>query len=221
MLVRQYFIVYLYFFLHLLCRLSIISQYHSMFLRDRHVWEKLSRLRSSVCPWIHTGEPHSTNTLFWFTLPFILWSLGCLEQESPSYLISAALFRSELNLQPILEDTTEDDGKQFELSEGFSYEDILNRDTVARLQQTCRQRGEESGLITINIVPVKDTVTCKEMGDIGENFDVPFVLHLWPSVLLRNLLPYPIAYKLKVGRPQTFRQLSVILDTPRTDSCPA
>ena len=51
----------------------------------------------------------------------------------------------------------------------------------------------------INIVPVKDAVTFKHTGGVGENFDVPFVLHLWPSILLRNLLPYPISYKLKVG----------------------
>lgn len=51
----------------------------------------------------------------------------------------------------------------------------------------------------VNMVPVKDAVTFKHTGDVGENFDVPFVLHLWPSILLRNLLPYPISYKLKVG----------------------
>lgn len=51
----------------------------------------------------------------------------------------------------------------------------------------------------VNIVPVKDAVTFKDTGGVGENFDVPFVLHLWPSILLRNLLPYPISYELKVG----------------------
>ncbi|MEQ2212395.1 hypothetical protein XENOCAPTIV_030171, partial [Xenoophorus captivus] len=101
--------------------------------------------------------------------------------------------KSELSLQPITEDTAEDEGMQFELSEGFSYEDIFNHDPDTRLQQTCRRRGDEFDKMMINIIPVKDTVTCKETGDIGENFDVPFVLHLWPSVLLRNLLPYPIA----------------------------
>lgn len=53
--------------------------------------------------------------------------------------------------------------------------------------------------MTINIVPLKDAVTFKDTGGAGENFDVPFVLHLWPPVVLRNLLPYAIAYKLKVG----------------------
>uniref|UniRef100_A0A665TGP5 Vacuolar protein sorting 13 homolog A n=1 Tax=Echeneis naucrates TaxID=173247 RepID=A0A665TGP5_ECHNA len=65
------------------------------------------------------------------------------------------------------------------------------------LQQTCRRRGNQSGVMMINIVPLRDAVTFKHTGGIGENFDVPFVLHLWPSFLLRNLLPYPIAYSLE------------------------
>lgn len=115
-----------------------------------------------------------------------------------------------------MENATADEGNQFDLSGGFSYEDICNLEPNSHLKQTCRCRSDESTLMTINIVPVKDTVSCKETGDIGENFDVPFVLHLWPSVLLRNLLPYPIAYKLKVGFTNIFKQLSsVFLDTPR------
>uniref|UniRef100_A0A669F4A6 Vacuolar protein sorting 13 homolog A n=1 Tax=Oreochromis niloticus TaxID=8128 RepID=A0A669F4A6_ORENI len=85
-------------------------------------------------------------------------------------------------------------GEQYDCSEGFSYEDVKNLEPEKRLQQICRRRGNQGGVMTINIVPLKDAVTCKETGDVGENFDVPFVLHLWPSILLRNLLPYTIAY---------------------------
>lgn len=113
-------------------------------------------------------------------------------------LLSAVPLRSELSLQPITEDDADDQGEQFECSEGFSYEDVSNQQPETRLRQTCRRRGGESGILTINMVPVKDSVTFKHTGDVGENFDVPFVLHLWPSILLRNLLPYPISYKLKV-----------------------
>uniref|UniRef100_A0AAX7V420 Vacuolar protein sorting 13 homolog A n=1 Tax=Astatotilapia calliptera TaxID=8154 RepID=A0AAX7V420_ASTCA len=88
-------------------------------------------------------------------------------------------------------------GEQYDCSEGFSYEDINNLEPEKRLQQICRRRGNQGGVMTINIVPLKDAVTCKETGDVGENFDVPFVLHLWPSILLRNLLPYTITYSLK------------------------
>lgn len=105
--------------------------------------------------------------------------------------------RSELSLQPVLEDNDQDE--QFECSEGFSYEDVSIEQPEKCLRQTCRRRGGQEGVLMVNMVPVKDAVTFKHTGDVGENFDVPFVLHLWPSILLRNLLPYPISYKLKVG----------------------
>lgn len=107
--------------------------------------------------------------------------------------------RSELSLQPVIESTDDSQGEQYDCSEGFSYEDVNNLEPEKRLQQICRRRGNQGGVMTINIVPLKDAVTCKETGDVGENFDVPFVLHLWPSILLRNLLPYTITYSLKVG----------------------
>lgn len=109
--------------------------------------------------------------------------------------LSAAPCRSELSLQPL---TEEDADEQFECSEGFSYEDVSSQQPETRLQQTCRRSGGEAGVLMINMVPVKDAVTFRHTGDVGENFDVPFVLHLWPSILLRNLLPYPISYRLKV-----------------------
>ncbi|XP_015828201.3 intermembrane lipid transfer protein VPS13A isoform X1 [Nothobranchius furzeri] len=103
-------------------------------------------------------------------------------------------YRSELSLQP----TTEDgDDEQFEVSEGFSYEDISHQEADKHLCQTCHRRGDQGGVMTINIVPVKDAVAFKHTGGAGDHFDVPFVFHLWPSMLLRNLLPYPITYKLK------------------------
>lgn len=105
--------------------------------------------------------------------------------------------RSELSLQPVLEDNDQDE--QFECSEGFSYEDVSIEQPEKCLRQTCRRRGGQGGVLMVNMVPVKDAVTFKHTGDVGENFDVPFVLHLWPPILLRNLLPYPISYKLKVG----------------------
>lgn len=112
-------------------------------------------------------------------------------------LLSAGPDRSELSLQPVTEgDATE--GERFEVSEGFSYEDVNNQQTEMRLQQTCRRSGIQGGVMMINIVPVKDAVTFKHVREAGENFDVPFVLHLWPTFLLRNLLPYPFTYKLKV-----------------------
>uniref|UniRef100_A0A8C3CU79 Vacuolar protein sorting 13 homolog A n=1 Tax=Cairina moschata TaxID=8855 RepID=A0A8C3CU79_CAIMO len=48
----------------------------------------------------------------------------------------------------------------------------------------------------INIVIVKDTLTSTLCAD--DQWDFPYVVHLWPSVLLRNLLPYHINYSVEV-----------------------
>ncbi|XP_045891706.1 vacuolar protein sorting-associated protein 13A isoform X2 [Micropterus dolomieu] len=132
-----------------------------------------------------------------FSIPFkVFEETTCLGTALPTeeFCVPLDSYRSELSLQPITEDDTD---SQFECSEGFSYEDVSNQQPETRLQQTCRRRGDQGGVLMVNIVPVKDAVTFKHTGGVGENFDVPFVLHLWPSILLRNLLPYPISYKLK------------------------
>ncbi|KAM3611748.1 uncharacterized protein V6R79_023535 [Siganus canaliculatus] len=135
-----------------------------------------------------------------FSIPFkVFEGSTCLGTALPNeeFCVPLDSYRSELSLQPVTEEGTDSEGEQFECSEGFSYEDVSTQQPDARLQQTCRRLGDGGGVLTVNMVPVKDAVTCKHTGDVGENFDVPFVLHLWPSVLLRNLLPYPISYKLK------------------------
>ncbi|KAJ0067962.1 hypothetical protein NL108_014076, partial [Boleophthalmus pectinirostris] len=105
-------------------------------------------------------------------------------------------YRSELCLQPVTGEEEEEEA-EFCCSEGFSYEDLSNQAPEQRIQQTCKHRFTQSQVLTVNMVPQKDTVSFTHTGGAGENFDVPFVLHLWPSILLRNLLPYPITYRLK------------------------
>lgn len=166
-------------------------------MKEQHIWVHLFPLMSSVCLWIHIGEDKHIKTHLYYS-PFLFCHKHGTHPTSP-HLLSAAPLRSELSLQPITEDDADNQGEQFECSEGFSYEDVSNQQPKTHLQQTCRRRGDEGGVLMVNIVPVKDAVTFKHTGDIGENFDVPFVLHLWPSILLRNLLPYPISYTLKVG----------------------
>lgn len=135
-----------------------------------------------------------------FSIPFnVFEGSTCLGKALPTeeFCVPLDSYRSELSLQPITEDDADDQGEQFECSEGFSYEDVSNQQPETRLQQTCRRRGDQGGVLMVNMVPLRDAVTFKHTGDVGENFDVPFVLHLWPSILLRNLLPFPISYKLK------------------------
>lgn len=159
-----------------------------------------------MCLWTRIGGSKCLNWPTYLhtqlnTLTLQIFSVSVQQQKT----ITSNLYcpyppnRSELSLQPVIESTDDSQGEQYDCSEGFSYEDVNNLEPEKRLQQICRRRGNQGGVMTINIVPLKDAVTCKETGDVGENFDVPFVLHLWPSILLRNLLPYTITYSLKVG----------------------
>ncbi|XP_068460599.1 intermembrane lipid transfer protein VPS13A isoform X2 [Clinocottus analis] len=132
-----------------------------------------------------------------FSIPFkVLEESTCLGTALPTeeFCVPLDSYRSVLSLQPITEDDAED---QFECSDGFSYDEFSNKQPETCLQQICRRRGDQGGVLMVNMVPVRYTVTFKHTGSVGDNFDVPFVLHLWPSILLRNLLPYPISYKLK------------------------
>ncbi|XP_068616831.1 intermembrane lipid transfer protein VPS13A [Brachionichthys hirsutus] len=134
-----------------------------------------------------------------FSIPFrVMEGSTCLGTAFPNeeFCVPLDSYRSELSLQPVTEENA-DNQEQFDPSEGFSYEEFSNQQPETHLQQTCRHRGDEDIVLTVNIVPVEDAVSFTHTGDVGENFDVPFVLHLWPPILLRNLLPYPISYKVQ------------------------
>ncbi|XP_061789259.1 intermembrane lipid transfer protein VPS13A isoform X1 [Nerophis lumbriciformis] len=127
-----------------------------------------------------------------FSIPFkVFKGSTCLgtSLSTEDFCVPLDSYRSELSFQPVMGD----EGDQFDCSEGFRYQDINPEQLI---QQTCRLCGKENGVLTINIVPLMDKVTFKDTGSVGDNFDVPYVLHLWPSILLRNLLPYAITYKL-------------------------
>ncbi|XP_078809182.1 intermembrane lipid transfer protein VPS13A isoform X3 [Oryzias latipes] len=131
-----------------------------------------------------------------FSIPFKVFDdSACLGIALPNeeFCVPLDSYRSVLSLQPVTEGDSGLQREEFECSEGFSYEDSNN----PHFQQTCCHHGDQGVKIIVNIVPVKDTVTFKNTGDAGENYDVPFVLHLWPSVLLHNQLPYQITYRLK------------------------
>ncbi|XP_014027654.1 vacuolar protein sorting-associated protein 13A isoform X1 [Salmo salar] len=129
-----------------------------------------------------------------FSIPFrVMEGSTCLGISLPTeeFCVPLDSYRSKLSLQPV----TEGDN-QYDSSEGFSYESV-SQQPGARVQQTCHRHGNSASMLMVNIVPLKDTVTSQHTGVAGEHFDEPYILHLWPSVLLRNLLPYPITYRLQ------------------------
>uniref|UniRef100_A0A8C7Q7U3 Vacuolar protein sorting 13 homolog A n=1 Tax=Oncorhynchus mykiss TaxID=8022 RepID=A0A8C7Q7U3_ONCMY len=124
-----------------------------------------------------------------FSIPFrVMEGSMCLGMSLPTEEFCVPL-DSYRYLQPV----TEGDN-QYDSSEGFSYESV-SQQPGARVQQTCHRHGNSASVLMVNIVPLKDTVTSQHTGVAGEHFDEPYILHLWPSVLLRNLLPYPITYQ--------------------------
>uniref|UniRef100_A0AAR2KW21 Vacuolar protein sorting 13 homolog A n=1 Tax=Pygocentrus nattereri TaxID=42514 RepID=A0AAR2KW21_PYGNA len=63
------------------------------------------------------------------------------------------------------------------------------------IERMCHHHSNGAHVFKVNMVSVRDTVTSHSS---QEEFDKPYVLHLWPTVVLRNLLPYPITYSLLV-----------------------
>uniref|UniRef100_A0A8D2N6W9 Vacuolar protein sorting 13 homolog A n=1 Tax=Zonotrichia albicollis TaxID=44394 RepID=A0A8D2N6W9_ZONAL len=64
------------------------------------------------------------------------------------------------------------------------------------LQRKCQSVKSTNHSLIINIVPVKDALTTSLGAE--DEWDFPYVVHLWPSVLLRNLLPYQITYSVEI-----------------------
>ncbi|XP_030622854.1 intermembrane lipid transfer protein VPS13A [Chanos chanos] len=124
-----------------------------------------------------------------FSIPFRVFEgsahLGTCK-PSEEYCVPLESYRSE----PAL--CTRPGDEDYGRSEGFSYE-LASQSPGECLEQTCRHQGDASRIFKINLVPLKDAVT----SHTEEVFDEPYVLHLWPVVLFRNLLPYPITYTLK------------------------
>ncbi|XP_067251586.1 vacuolar protein sorting-associated protein 13A isoform X2 [Chanodichthys erythropterus] len=114
----------------------------------------------------------------------------CLGISLPAeeFCVPLGSYRAELSLQPVTEGE-----EQYEHSEGFTYNEVIQKPGV-RLQKTCYLHGDSTQMLKINMVPLPDAVMSHST---EEEFDKPIVLHLWPTVLLRNLLPYPITFKLK------------------------
>uniref|UniRef100_A0A673IQF1 Vacuolar protein sorting 13 homolog A n=1 Tax=Sinocyclocheilus rhinocerous TaxID=307959 RepID=A0A673IQF1_9TELE len=89
--------------------------------------------------------------------------------------------------------TAQDGEEQYDHSEGFTYNEV-NQKPGECLEKACHHHGDSAQMLKVNMVPLPDTVMSHST---EEEFDKPIILHLWPTVLLRNLLPYPITFKIK------------------------
>ncbi|KAG1949192.1 vacuolar protein sorting-associated protein 13A isoform X1 [Pimephales promelas] len=114
----------------------------------------------------------------------------CLGISLPTeeFCVPLGSYRAELSLQPVTEGQD-----QYGRSDIFTYNEVIQKPGEC-LKKTCHHHEDGSLMLKINMVPLPDAVMSHST---EEEFDQPIVLHLWPTVLLRNLLPYPITFKLK------------------------
>ncbi|XP_037348487.1 intermembrane lipid transfer protein VPS13A isoform X1 [Talpa occidentalis] len=93
-------------------------------------------------------------------------------------------YRSLLSMKP--------EGEDYYKCEGIDFEDIIKNDGTF-IKKKCRPINPSEKSFVINVVPEKDDLT--SMSTYSEDgWDLPYIMHLWPPILLRNLLPYKIAY---------------------------
>uniref|UniRef100_A0A8U8BU69 Uncharacterized protein n=1 Tax=Geospiza parvula TaxID=87175 RepID=A0A8U8BU69_GEOPR len=127
-----------------------------------------------------------------FSIPLNVFEEGrCLGTASPAneFNIPFSSYRSILSLQPLTNENGV--GGEFDMCEGISFDEIM-KNVDSLLQRKCQSVKSTNHSLIINIVPVKDALTTSLGAE--DEWDFPYVVHLWPSVLLRNLLPYQITY---------------------------
>uniref|UniRef100_A0A8B9FZR9 Vacuolar protein sorting 13 homolog A n=1 Tax=Amazona collaria TaxID=241587 RepID=A0A8B9FZR9_9PSIT len=129
-----------------------------------------------------------------FSIPLNIFEEGrCIGTASPEneFNIPLSSYRSLLSLQPLANENGVDG--EYDLCEGITFDEIM-KNVDSLLQRKCQSVRSSNHSLIINIVPVKDMLTTSLCTD---QWDFPYVVHLWPSVLLRNLLPYQITYSLE------------------------
>lgn len=93
-------------------------------------------------------------------------------------------YRSFLSLKP--------EDKDYHKCEGIDFEEIIKNDG-SFIKKKCRPTNPSKKALIINIVPEKDVVTSLSVYS-EDGWDLPYIMHLWPPIQLRNLLPYKIVY---------------------------
>uniref|UniRef100_A0A663FD30 Vacuolar protein sorting 13 homolog A n=1 Tax=Aquila chrysaetos chrysaetos TaxID=223781 RepID=A0A663FD30_AQUCH len=130
-----------------------------------------------------------------FSIPLNIFEEGrCLGTASPEneFNIPLSSYRSILSLQPLANENGVDG--EYDMCEGITFDEIM-KNVDSLLQRKCQSVRSTNYSLIINIVPVKDMLTSSLCAE--DQWDFPYVVHLWPSVLLRNLLPYQITYSVE------------------------
>ncbi|XP_060618149.2 intermembrane lipid transfer protein VPS13A isoform X1 [Anolis sagrei] len=130
-----------------------------------------------------------------FTIPLSVFENGkCLGVALPEdeFSIPLTSYRSLLFFKPVVDEHVI--SGEYSSSDGISFDEMI-KNFGKSLQKKCLPVKSSNHPLFINIVPMQDTLTCSAC--TGDQWDLPYVVHLWPSVLLRNLLPYHIIYSLE------------------------
>lgn len=122
-----------------------------------------------------------------FSVPLTVYdgntSLGIASPEN-EFNIPLPSYRSQLSLKP--HDT------DYQKCEGFNFEDIIKHDGTC-IKKKCRPSNPSIKPFIINIVPEKDNLTSLTVYS-QDSWDLPYIIHLWPPLLLQNNLPYKLVY---------------------------
>uniref|UniRef100_A0A670J176 Vacuolar protein sorting 13 homolog A n=1 Tax=Podarcis muralis TaxID=64176 RepID=A0A670J176_PODMU len=130
-----------------------------------------------------------------FSIPLRIFEDGkCLGMALPEdeFNIPLTSYRALLFLRPVADEGGT--SGEYASSEGVSFDEMV-KNFGKVLQKKCQPTKSPNHPLIINIVPMQDTLISSVC--IDDQWDLPYVVHLWPSVLLRNLLPYQIAYSLE------------------------
>ncbi|XP_073908196.1 intermembrane lipid transfer protein VPS13A isoform X3 [Castor canadensis] len=122
-----------------------------------------------------------------FSVPISVYEgdalLGIASPDN-EFNIPLASYRSFLFLKPIDED--------YQMCEEIDFEEMIQNEGTF-LKRRCRSLTPSKRSFYINIVPEPDNLTSLSVYS-EDGWDLPYIMHLWPPILLRNLLPYKIAY---------------------------
>ncbi|XP_025747150.1 intermembrane lipid transfer protein VPS13A isoform X1 [Callorhinus ursinus] len=122
-----------------------------------------------------------------FSIPLCVYEgntlLGTASPGS-EFNIPLTSYRSPLSLKPEDED--------YQTCERIDFEEIIKNDGTF-LKKKCRSKNTAKKPFIIHVVPEKDNLASLSVYS-EDGWDLPYIMHLWPPILLRNLLPYKIAY---------------------------